>query len=76
MPNIVHFCDDSRPFPRPILDSIIKKTLVCLNFKNELNDIVFSRKKITKKKSFIQNYLLGEIAQHMPDEQNDQSFYW
>ena len=23
MPNIVHFCDDSRPLPRPILDSII-----------------------------------------------------
>ena len=36
--------------------------------------LYFHEKKITKKKSSIQNYLLGEIAQHMPDEQNDQSF--
>ena len=36
--------------------------------------LYFHEKKLQKKKSFIQNYLLGEIAQHMPDEQNDQSF--
>ena len=38
--------------------------------------ILYFHEKKLQKKSFIQNYLLGEIAQHMPDEQNDQSFYW
>ena len=36
--------------------------------------LYFHEKNITKKNHLFKNYLLGEIAQHMPDEQNDQSF--
>ena len=38
--------------------------------------LYFHEKNITKKNHLFKNYLLGEIAQHLPDEQNDQSFYW